>query len=94
MNHNTDDTSFAEHLLRLPLLLNVDECAEVGRVRPRTVRGWIDEGLLPSTRARIGTRGGLHLVRRPDLLAFLGLSEPETPTPQKATRRRLQPATR
>jgi excisionase family DNA binding protein len=51
-------------------LLTPTEAADLLRVRPRTIRKWIDCGRLPAFRTDPG-RGGRLRVRRSDLLRVL-----------------------
>jgi excisionase family DNA binding protein len=46
--------------------LSTEEAAAVAKRNPKTVRRWLDEGLLPST-----MRGRFHRIRREDLDRFL-----------------------
>jgi hypothetical protein len=53
------------------LLLNTAECAWLARISPRSIRYAIEAGELPSA----GKRSKNLLVRRTDLLRWLGIAD-------------------
>ena len=69
------------------VLLTAAEAAELLRLSTRTIRRWIAEGRLTAFRSHPGN-GGRLLLRRADLLAAVGIVEPEPePAPVSAKRR-------
>jgi excisionase family DNA binding protein len=66
--------------------LTPSEAAELLRLTTRTIRRWVSQGRLIAWRTHPG-RGGRLLLRRADVLAAVGLADPEPAPPPAPSKR-------